>query len=215
MYHKWQSYDVWLLRYGVQRTEFFVILDQFLPFYPANNSKNQNFEKMKKPPEDIILHMCSINDNYMICGSWDMEHDGQNFLSCWTIFCPFIPLTSQKIKIKKKEKRKNAWRHHHFTHVYQKWQSYGVWLLRYGAWQREFFVMLDHFLHFYPPNNPKKTKPRKNEKTAWRYHFTHVYHKWQSYDVWFLRYGAWRTEFFVMLDHFLPFYPSNIPKNQN
>ena len=106
MYHKWQSYDVWLLRYGVQRTEFFVILDQFLPFYPANNSKNQNFEKMKKPPEGIILHMCSINDNHMMCGSWDMEHDGQNFLSRWTIFCPFILLTSRKIKIIKKRKEK-------------------------------------------------------------------------------------------------------------
>ena len=32
----------------------------FLPFYPSNNLKNQNFEKMKKTPGDnIILHMCT------------------------------------------------------------------------------------------------------------------------------------------------------------
>ena len=27
-----------------------------------------------------------------------MEHDRQNFLLFWAIFCPFIPLTTQKIK---------------------------------------------------------------------------------------------------------------------
>ena len=34
---------------------FFVILDQFLLFYHPNNPKNQNFEKMKKMPRDIII----------------------------------------------------------------------------------------------------------------------------------------------------------------
>ena len=67
---KWQSYGVWFLRYQVRRTEFFVILDHFLHFYPPNNPKNQNFEKMKKTPGDIIiLHMCTINDNHMMYGS--------------------------------------------------------------------------------------------------------------------------------------------------
>ena len=52
------------------RQNFFVILDHFLPFYPPNNPKNQNFEKMKKPPGDIIiLHRCTINDNHMMYGS--------------------------------------------------------------------------------------------------------------------------------------------------
>ena len=33
-------------------------------------------------------------------------------------------------------------------------------------------------------------------KLFWRYyHFTIVYHEWQSYDVWFLRHGVWQTEF--------------------
>ena len=38
----------------------------FLPFYPPNNPKFQNFEKMKQPPADIILHKCTTNGNYMI-----------------------------------------------------------------------------------------------------------------------------------------------------
>ena len=80
----------------------FVILGRFLPFYPTNNPKNQNLEKMKKTPGDIILQMCTINDNHMMYGSWDMEHARQKFLSFWTIFCPFTLLTTWKIKILKK-----------------------------------------------------------------------------------------------------------------
>ena len=86
VYHKSQSYDVWFLRYWAQQTEFFVILGNFLPFYPSNNLKNQNFEKMR---EIITLYMCTINDNYMIYGSWDIKHDRQNCLSFWTVFWPF------------------------------------------------------------------------------------------------------------------------------
>ena len=46
---KSQSYDVWFLRYGARQTEFFVILNHYLPFYcPPNDPKNQNFEKNEK-----------------------------------------------------------------------------------------------------------------------------------------------------------------------
>ena len=42
----------------------------------------------------------------------------------------------------------------------------------------------------------------------WRYYpFTSVYHKWRSYDAWFLRYKA--QQFFVNLDHFLSFDSQN------
>ena len=134
MHHKWQSYNVWFLRYGVWRIIFFFILDRFLLFYPPKNRVNQNLEKPKKKknawrysfyksapkimiicytvPEDIktpgdiiILYLCTINYNHMMNGSWDMECDGQNFFSFWTIFCPFNPLTTQKIKILKNWKK--------------------------------------------------------------------------------------------------------------
>ena len=37
---------------------------------------------MKKMPGDIIhLQMCTINEDHMVYGSRDMEHDRQNFLS--------------------------------------------------------------------------------------------------------------------------------------
>ena len=62
-----------------------------------HNSKKQNFEKMKKLAGDIIiLHMCTINNNHLMYGSWDIERVGQNFLSFWTIFCPFTPPNNPK-----------------------------------------------------------------------------------------------------------------------
>ena len=88
-----RSFFALLTTYGVWRTEFFVILDRFLPFRPtspSNNPKYQNFGKMKKLAGDIIiLYRCTINDNYMMYGSWDMEHVRQNFLPFWTILYPF------------------------------------------------------------------------------------------------------------------------------
>ena len=47
--------------------ECFVILGHFLPFYPTNNPKNQNFEKIKQTPGDIIiLHKCNNNHEHML-----------------------------------------------------------------------------------------------------------------------------------------------------
>ena len=44
----------------------------------------------------------------MMYGFWDIERDRQVFLSSWTIFCPFTPLTIQKIKIFEKWKKKQT-----------------------------------------------------------------------------------------------------------
>ena len=42
-------------------------LGYFLPFYPLNDPKNQNFKKMKKSSGDIImLHMCTKNNDHMM-----------------------------------------------------------------------------------------------------------------------------------------------------
>ena len=83
---------------------FFVILDHFLHFYPPNNLNNQNFKKLKKPASDIIaLRMCTINENYKMFDSYGACY-GQNYLSFWTVFCPFTPNNSknQKFEIMKK-----------------------------------------------------------------------------------------------------------------
>ena len=51
-------------------TEFFLILDHFLLFYPPNNPENQNFEKMKKNAWRYYpFTMCTINEDHMMYGS--------------------------------------------------------------------------------------------------------------------------------------------------
>ena len=97
-------YDSWDMESN--RQNFFVILDHFLTFYPLWTQKIKILEKWKKTPEDIIiLQICTINDSHMMYDSWDMEGNRQNFLSFWTIFWPFTPLWTQKIKILEKWKK--------------------------------------------------------------------------------------------------------------
>ena len=72
----------------------------FLSFYPANKPENQLLGKIKTMHGDIIiLHLRTLNDNHMMHGSWDIEHDRQNFLSSWDDFLHFYtPLITRKIK---------------------------------------------------------------------------------------------------------------------
>ena len=103
-----QMMIIWCLVPEIWSTtgKFFYYFGLFFALFPLNNSENQNFEKIKKVTIDIIiLQMCTINENDMIYGSWDVEPDRLNFFSFWTIFCPFTPLTTQKIKNLKKMKK--------------------------------------------------------------------------------------------------------------
>ena len=100
----------------------------------------------KTPGDIILLHMCTINQDHMMYGSW--------YIMC----------------------------------------------------KGEFFVSLDYFLPFDPPNNPKNKNFEKNKKHLWTYyHFALVQHKWQSFNVWFVRYQVQLTEIFVILGYFLHF----------
>ena len=124
---------------------------------------------------------------------WQIKRNRMNLLLFWAIFCPFTPLTTQKIKMLKKWK-KNTWRYHHFTQVHHKWQSYDAWIPRHPVQQN----LLSFWAFFCPFTQLTTQKIRilKNEKNNQRYHhFTQAHHKWQSYDVWFLRYKAQLTEF--------------------
>ena len=100
LYHKWQSYDVVFQRWSAT-DRIFCHFGPFLPFRPhPNNPKNQNFEKLKKTPGDIILHKCNKNHDHVLYCSLDMAHNRFNcYFSFWAIFYPFTSLTTQKIKI--------------------------------------------------------------------------------------------------------------------
>ena len=138
------------------------VFSHFGPFFVLL-LKNQNFEKKRKPGV-IILPLCTTNDNHMMLyGSLDISCNGQGYLG--SIFCPFDPpLKIWKIKILIKWK-KNSWRYYHLYHKCIN-ENHDVWFPRYGVWQTEFFLTLDHFLPFYSPNNPKNHNFDKVKKTT-------------------------------------------------
>ena len=108
------------------------------------------------------------------------------------------------LHLKKKERKKNTCKYHdqNLDMIYSSWDTEQSILK---------LLVLGHFLPFYPLKTPK-IKILENEKNCWRYHhFTHGYLKSQSYNVWFPRYEAWWTDFFVILGHFLPFYHPSFP----
>ena len=77
-------------------------------WWTLKNPKKSEFWKNENNfvGDIIILHMITKNHDHMLC-SWDMVRDTCNcYFSYWAIFCPFISLTAQKIKISTKKKRK-------------------------------------------------------------------------------------------------------------
>ena len=141
--------------------------------------------------------------------SWDTEQDKQNVLSFWAIFCPFNPLTTPKIKILKK------WRKHlemssFYTCVPK------TTIMRYSSWNTErgkqiFLSFWAIFCPFNPLTTPKTKILKKWKKAWWYYDFTHLYHKWKSYDVWFLM-ECERHNFFSFWTIFCPFTPLTTQK---
>ena len=125
-------YGSWDMEYN--RQNFLPFWTIFFPFNSLTTRKIKILKNWKNNHEILSIYTCTIIDNHMKCGSWDMEQDRHNFLSFWAIFCSFTSLT-RKIQILKKmkkrkkrleilsfymcneKKEKNAWRYYHFTCV--------------------------------------------------------------------------------------------------
>ena len=82
--------------------------------------------------------------------------------------------------------------------------------MKYGSWSKRcstqsFFCHFGPFFALSPHYWPQKLKFEKTTQSDKRhYPFTHVCHKWRSYDLWSLRYKAWQTKFFFILGLFCP-----------
>ena len=73
---KWQSYNIWFLRYEVWQTNILSFWAIFYPFTPLTIQKIKILKKWKKTPGDItILHRCTKNHDHMLYYSWDIAHD--------------------------------------------------------------------------------------------------------------------------------------------
>ena len=105
VYQKSWLYAILFLRYDMsQMSLLFFILGNFLPFYPPNSSKNENFKTMKKKMWRYH-HFTQVYQKswlyavlFLRYGIWRM----QLLFFILGYFLPFYPLTDQKMKIPKK-----------------------------------------------------------------------------------------------------------------
>ena len=149
-------------RWGTPQNPFLVFIDELW-----KTQKRRILEKWKKKSGNIIiLHKRNKNHNHMRYSLWDMEWD--------KIFC-------------------------HFGPFFALWPSYLCTTnddhMMYGYWDIKHHIIFLSFWAISCPITPlttQKIKILKKWKKSWRYYyFTHEYHKWKSYNIWFLRYGAW------------------------
>ena len=85
-----------------------IIFCHFQLFFTLSPTIFQKFEKNYKNLKDIILDICTINDNHYV---WFLRYRMRQteFFVFWGIFCPFTPppLRTQKIKFLKKNEKKS------------------------------------------------------------------------------------------------------------
>ena len=93
---------------------------------------------------------------------------------------------------------------------------YGYWCMMDDSWdiERDWPNCLSFctlFWPYTPPNNPKiqNFERKKKKKTAGDIFILHKCTINENHIMYGASYAAWKTEFFVILDHILPFYPTN------
>ena len=115
VYYEWRSYYIWFLRYKAQERDFLSFWVIFCPLTLRTTQeikifkKNGKNNKNDKPGDIIIWHLCTTNDD-MMYGSWNMEHNRQDF-SHFAPFLPFYPPNKPENQKLKKKKDKSTWRY--------------------------------------------------------------------------------------------------------
>ena len=143
--------------------------------------------------------------------SWDIEQKILKFVILGH-FLPFYP--PKNTKNQNLEEWKNLLDISSFYFICTKNHNH----MMYSSWDTEWDRQ--RFLSFWANLCPLITAPpplpwnRKKIMISF-YTYIHAYHKWISYDTWFLKDKVWQTVTFIILGHFLPFQPLDNPENQN
>ena len=101
--------------------------------------------------------------------------------------------------------KKNTWRYHYFTPVYQKSWWYDLQFLRYRVWQTKIGNYWPSFALLLLPCTDLKNQNFEKMKSCWRYyHFTRVA---KTTITWCIVTGILSVKnIFLILVHFLTFY---------
>ena len=209
MHHKSRSYDVWFLRYKVQRTKFFVILGHFCPFDTPNNpppqKKKKNLDRIKKRLEILSFYSHVPQMTITWCMVSKISSTTDRIFFHFGLFFALYPLT-QTIKIL------NKWKKLPEILSFYTWVPSNKNHMMYDFWDMEcdrqnFFSFQTIFCPFIPPPPP----PLKNQnfkKMKKNHRDIILLHKYTINDNHMI-YGSWdincnRYIFFVILGHFLP-----------
>ena len=108
-HHKSRSYDVWFLRYKLQRTKIYAILPflQFLSFYPLILLTNQKIKILKKWKKTWRYYFTLVYHKWRSCDVWLLIYQVEQtefFVILGSCLPFYAPLTTQKIKFLKKWK---------------------------------------------------------------------------------------------------------------
>ena len=171
--------------------------------------------------KNILKNTCRYhyqNLDDMIYSSWNIE---QNKLKMVILghFLPFIPLKAPRNQ--NFEKWKNVLKISSFYMCAPKMTI--IWCTVPEIWSETDKKKLSFWAIFCPFTTPTlliipNTKILKKMKKMLEdiiVLYTHVHHKWRSYDIWFLKYKVQQKEIFNILGHFLPFQPPDNLENQN
>ena len=145
---------------------------------------------MKKTPGDVIvLHMCTVNEVQMMCGSWDMEWDRQNFFVILSLFLLFYSTNNPKNKnFKEMKKMPGDIIILHRCTINDNHKMYGSWDMKRD---RQNFLSFWAIFCPFTPLTTWKIKILKKRKNNCRYHhFTQMHQKSWSYAT----YCSWDVE---------------------
>ena len=76
------SWDIWCVT-DVIIFHFGLFFALFTPSPLTAWEKKMSKKQTKKTPRDNLLHMCTINQDHMMYGSWNVKCKGQSFLLFW------------------------------------------------------------------------------------------------------------------------------------
>ena len=127
--------------------------------------------------------------------SWNVSCNTHKFLSFWAISCRFSPTKTKKIQILKLKKIPGYIIHLYICTINENHMSH-MMLCDIEHNEQNLLLFQTVFLLFYPHDNPKN-QHFKNSKRSGDIIISHVSHKRQSHDVWFLRYQAQQIVFFL------------------
>ena len=146
-------------------------------------------------------------------GSWDTEWEKQNFFGSFFALLP--PSNDHENQNFEKKWKKCLEILSFYAYMYTINEDHMIYVSSNIRCDRQNFLS---FWAIFCPVSPLtnwKIKILKLKKTPRDIIILHICTINDNYDVWFLRYGARQTEFFVILDCFLTFYAPMDSENQN